>query len=173
MSDSPDAVPLNPDILKGLRPILGGFVVTVHEGACETGSQIPNILFAQARGHCDNKPRQIGLNHDYNMTFSISPRECYYSPLKIRLSCSKQEPFRVLLPLLRHVVPLNDGNCRVTMPVGKGRCAGDALPHAFHIGVFKFIFTISTAIKHIYKESANIIEGCNVDCDTNDCWNFL
>ena len=29
-----------------------------------------------------------------------------------------------------------------------------------------------TAIKHIYKESANIIEGCNVACDTNDCWNF-
>ena len=67
---------------------------------------------------------------------------------------------------------LNDGNCRLTMPVGKGRCARDALPHAFHIGVFKFVFTISTAIKHIYKESANIIEGCNVACDTNDCWNF-
>ena len=70
--------------------------------------------------------------------------------------------FRVLLPLLRHVVPLN----------GKGRCARDALPHAYHIGVFKFVFTISTVIKHIYKESANIIEGCNVACDTNDCWNF-
>ena len=27
-------------------------------------------------------------------------------------------------------------DCRLTMPVGKGRC--DALPHAFHIGVFKF-----------------------------------
>ena len=84
----------------------------------------------------------------------------------------KREPFRVLLPLLRHVVPLNDGNCRLTIPVGKGRCARDALPHAFHIGEFKFIFTISTAIKHIYKESANTIEGCNVACDTNDCWNF-
>ena len=45
---------------------------------------------------------------------------------------------------------LNDGNCRLTMPVGKGRCARDALPQAFHIGVFKFVFTISTAIKHIY-----------------------
>ena len=52
------------------------------------------------------------------------------------------------------------------MPVGKGRCARDALPHAFHIGVFKFVFTVSTAIKHIYKESAHIIEGCNVACDT-------
>ena len=86
--------------------------------------------------------------------------------------CSKREPFHALLPLLRHVAPLNDGNCRLTMPVGKGRCARDALPHAFHIGVFKFVFTISTAIKHIFKESAHIIEGYNVACDTNDCWNF-
>ena len=86
--------------------------------------------------------------------------------------CSKREPFHALLPLLRQVVLLNDGNCRLTMPVGKGRCARDALPRAFHIGVFKFVFTISTAIKHIYKESAHIIEGCGVACDTNDCWNF-
>ena len=71
--------------------------------------------------------------------------------------CSKREPFHALLPLLRHVAPLNDRNCRLTMPVGKGRCAHDALPHAFHIGVFKFVFTISTTIKHIYKESAHII----------------
>ena len=28
-------------ILVGLRPALEGFVVTMHEGACETGSQIP------------------------------------------------------------------------------------------------------------------------------------
>ena len=62
--------------VKGLRPVLEGFVVPMHEGACETRSQIPrvrDVLFAQARVHWDNKPRQIGLNHDYNMTFSISP----------------------------------------------------------------------------------------------------
>ena len=35
-----------------------------------------DVLFAQARVHCDNKPRQIGFNHDYNMTFSIWPCEC-------------------------------------------------------------------------------------------------
>ena len=33
--------------IKGLRPVLEGFVVTMHEGACETGSQIPRAL---ARG---------------------------------------------------------------------------------------------------------------------------
>ena len=31
-------------LLKGLRPVLEGFVVTMHEGACETGSQIPRAL---------------------------------------------------------------------------------------------------------------------------------
>ena len=49
---------------------------------------------------------------------------------------------------------------------------GAPLPHAFHIGVFKFVKTISTAIKHICKESANIIEDCNAAFDTKDCWNF-
>ena len=28
-------------MFKGLRPVLEGFVVPMHEGACETGSQIP------------------------------------------------------------------------------------------------------------------------------------
>ena len=78
----------------------------------------------------------------------------------------------MLLPLLRHVVLLNEGNCRLTIPVVKGRCARDALPQAFHSGVFKFVETISTAIKHIYKESANMIEGYNAAFNTNDCWNF-
>ena len=32
---------------KGLRPVLEGFVVPMHEGVCETGSQIPRAL---ARG---------------------------------------------------------------------------------------------------------------------------
>ena len=29
-------------LFKGLRPVLEGFVVTMHEGACETGSQTGN-----------------------------------------------------------------------------------------------------------------------------------
>ena len=116
----------------------------------------------------DNKPQQIGLNHDYNMTFSISQRECYYSPFKIRIWCLKQELFRVLLPLLHHVVPLSDGNCRLTMPVGKGRCARDALPHTFDMGVFRTVKKNSTTIKYISNQWANIIEGCNVAFDTND-----
>ena len=63
--------------------------------------------------------------------------------------CSKREPFHALLPLLRHVVPLNDGNCHLTIPVVKGRCAREALPH-------------HTTIKHIYNESENLNGSCDV-----------
>ena len=70
--------------------------------------------------------------------------------------CSKRGPFHALLPLLRHVVPLNDGNCRLTIPVVKGRCAREALPHAFNIGVFKYGKSNPTTIKHIYNESTNL-----------------
>ena len=75
-------------------------------------------------------------------------------------------------PIVTSRGALNDGNCRLTIPVDKGRFARDALPHAFHIGVFKFVKTISTAIKKYLKEFANITEGCNVVFETNDCWNF-
>ena len=33
-----------PGMLKGLRPVLEGFVVTMHEGTCETGSQILRLI---------------------------------------------------------------------------------------------------------------------------------
>ena len=72
--------------------------------------------------------------------------------------CSKRETFHALLPLFRHVVPLNDRNCRLTMPVGKGRCAREALPHAFNSGVFKYGKSNPTTIKLIYNKSENLNE---------------
>ena len=42
----------------------------------------------------------------------------------------------MLLPLLCHVVPLKNGNCRLTMPVG--RSAHDPLPETSKIRMFKF-----------------------------------
>ena len=90
------------DLFKGLRPVLEGIVVTIHEGVCETGSQIPRPnglgigrTVLTSRVHCDNKPRQIGLNHVYNMTFSISPREFMNIVIEARA-------IRMLLPLLHH-----------------------------------------------------------------------
>ena len=55
----------------------------MHEGLCEQyvkslGLMAPgfDFFFARTLVHCDNKPQQIGLNHNYNMTFSILTREC-------------------------------------------------------------------------------------------------
>ena len=80
---------------------------------------------------------------------------------------SKWEPFHALLPLLRHVVPLDDGNCRLTIPVVKGRCAREALPHAYNIGIFKYGKSYSTTIKYIYIESENLNESCDIAFDSN------
>ena len=86
--------------------------------------------------------------------------------------CSKREPFLALLPLLRHVVPLNDGNCRLTIPVVKGRCAREALSHAFDIGMFKYGKSNPTPIKHMYNESENLNESCDIAFDSNNWWNL-
>ena len=72
--------------------------------------------------------------------------------------CSKREPFHAILPLLRHVMPINDGNCCLTIPVVKGRCALEALPHAFNSSLFKYDKSNPTTIKHIYNESENLNE---------------
>ena len=86
--------------------------------------------------------------------------------------CSKREPFHALLPLFRHVVALDDGNSRHTILVFKGRCAREALPHAFKIGMFKYDKSNSTTIKHIYNESENLNESCDVAFQSNDWWNL-
>ena len=57
------------------------------------------------------------------------------------------------------------------IPVGKGRCIGDVLPHTFNIGVFKSIENISTTIKHILM-NLQIFQGCNVAFDASACCNF-
>ena len=149
------------------------------------GNDLPQELncltsLGRSTSHIGNKTKLSSLSIDRQLKFKITAwpklgnKAAVNGNKSIKCTGSYFTAVKAssLLPLLRHVVSLNDGNCRLTMPVGKGRCARDALPHAFHFGVFKFVFTISTAIKHIYKESANIIEGCNVACDTNDCWNF-
>ena len=86
--------------------------------------------------------------------------------------CSTREPFHALLPLLRHVVPLNDGNCHLTIPVVKGRCDREALPHAFDIGVFKYGRSNHTTIKQSCNESENLNGSCDVAFDSNNWWNL-
>ena len=55
-------------------------------------------------------------------------------------------------------VTWNDGNCRLTIPVVKGCCAREALPHTFDIGVSKYGKSNPTIIKHIYNESENLMK---------------
>ena len=55
--------------------------------------------------------------------------------------------------MLRHVVPLHDGNCRLTRDAVKGRAARDSLPNIFDISMFKSGKKNSTTIKHIYNET--------------------
>ena len=117
-------------LLKGLRPVLKGLVATMHEGACKQEVQSRgrwsdglDVLFTQARVHCHYKTRQFALIVFMIWLFVILPRGYYYSTLKRRMLCSKREPSRLLITLLRHAVPFNDEKCRLTMPVVKGRCA--------------------------------------------------
>ena len=85
-------------------------------------------------------------------------------------TCSTWEPFHALLPLFRHVMPVIDGNCRLTIPDVKGRCARERVPDAFDIGVFKYYKNNPTIIKHIYNESGNLNDSCDVVFDSNNLW---
>ena len=59
-------------------------------------------------------------------------------------------------------------HCYVTWcPLTKGRCARDALPQAFDIGVFKYVNN-SITTKYIYNESANLNDNCDDAFDNND-----
>ena len=84
----------------------------------------------------------------------------------------KREPFHALLPFLRHVGPFNDGICPLTIPVVKGHCDHEALPHAFNNGVFKYRKSNPTTIKDIYSEFENLNESCDVAFDSNNWWNL-
>ena len=81
---------------------------------------------------------------------------------------SKREPFHALLPLFRHVVPLNDGDCRLTIPVVKRHCAREVLAQAFDIGVFRYGKSNPATIKHINNESENLNESCVVAFDIDN-----
>ena len=55
----------------------------------------------------------------------------------------------------------NDANRYLTMPIIKGRCGHDPLPHIFQIGGYECSKNNSTTIEHNYNEFANLI--CELD----------
>ena len=122
--------------------------------------------------HCDKNPDRSALIMIITWHFQFHPMNVSNLRIKHAYMCSKREPFHALLPLLRDVVPLNDGNCHLTIPVVKGGCACEALHHAFNIGVFEYGKSNSTTIKHIYNKSENLNESCDVAFDRNNWWNL-
>ena len=118
----------------------GGFVVTMHEGACETGSQIPRPIGRGIWCTVRTSPNTLWQQTPPELVLiTIITWHFSFQPVDVsNLSVKGAYVLEALLPLLRHVVPLNDGNCRLTIPVVKGRCAREALSHAFNIGVFKY-----------------------------------
>ena len=143
-------VVIPPHFVQGIKTGSGIFL-SQYRRAC--AKQDFDALFTQARMHCDNKRRQIGLNQDCNMTFSISPCELWMLVFSIWNTNMVLEGRAVsrATPIVSSRGALNDGNCHLTMPVSKGRCARDALPHTFVIGVFKTVKKNSNTIKHIYN----------------------
>ena len=76
----------------------------------------------------------------------------------------------MLLPMLRHMVPLGNGNCYLIIPVVKRCCSYDALPQIFHTDIFK-CGKNSSITKNIYNEIVSLIDSCDVAFDNNDWWN--
>ena len=107
--------------------------------------------------YCSHKPECIGTtNPDRSVLITLILWHFQSHPVNVSNlhvkghMCWKREPFHALLPLLHHVVPLNGGNCRLTIPVVKGRCAREALSHAFNIGVLKYGQSNPITMKHIF-----------------------
>ena len=72
-----------PDIFKGLRPVLEGFVVTMHEGACEIGSQIPRALDLT---YCSHKPECIvTTNPDRSVLITIITWHFHFRPMNVSI----------------------------------------------------------------------------------------
>ena len=81
----------------------------------------------------------------------------------------RAESFSMPLPLLRHVAPLNDRNCLLTVPVVKvkGRRDRDPLLEITKIWVLKCGKSSSTNVKPVYNESGKFIESHAVHFDIN------
>ena len=122
--------------------------------------------FAQARAHCDNKPRQIGVNTiiTWHLQFHLENIDI----LHLNYEYGSRIESRFATPIVTSRNAPNDGNCRLTMPGVKGRCARDVLLTP----LISAGLNNSTTIKHIYNEFVNIIEGCDAIFDISDCWNF-
>ena len=71
---------------KGLRPVLEGFVVTMREGACKTGSQIPRALARWILTYCSYKPECIvTTNPDRSVLIAIITWHFQFCPVNVSI----------------------------------------------------------------------------------------
>ena len=162
-------------IFKGLRPVVEGVCCHNAQGRVQNRKSNPEDFSPKDLTYCSHKPECIvTTNPDRSILITIITWHFQFHHMNVGNIHGKgayvleAKPFHALLPLLRHVVFLNDGNCRLIIPVIKGCCAHEVLPHAFNIGVFKYGKSNSTTIKHIYNESENLNESCGVAFDSNN-----
>ena len=78
----------------------------------------------------------------------------------------------VFLPLLRQMVRHKHGNDCVIMPIVKDAVLVTRRYLDFDIGLFKYSSSHLFTIKHIYNESVDSTEICDIIFDTND-WFYL
>ena len=143
-----------------LRPILKYFVVTCTRARANRKSWSFGLrprswtyyshVSEWQQNLSDNKTWQFGLNYGHKMTFLISPHEGDYSSNQRQIWCLKWWPFCVL-PLSHHVVPRNYRRTRDAELVIRYLI----LLICESLNSMKSNYT---TIKHVYIESANLIE---------------
>ena len=117
-------------------------------------------------------------NHDRLVLITIITWHFQFHPVNVSILRLKYEfrarsKSRLLCYFNCYVTwcPLMMGIVASQYPSSRLHCACDTLPHSFNIDVFETVKNNSTTIEHIYNESVNFIDNCDVAFDTTDLWN--
>ena len=150
----------------GHKDPLSRFVVTVHEGACEQE--------VRSRG-CSHIPECMVTAHTHRSVI-ITIVTCHFPFYLVNFTtkCEYGVQRESRFACFSHYCVTW---CLLTTGIVDSQCSSskDAVlvtrqPTPL-ISACLNLFKNSTTIKHIYNEFVNIIEGCNVTFDTNDCCN--
>ena len=142
-------------LIKGLRPVLERFVVIMHEGGCKTESEADadrprDLAYCTCKPECivTTTPDRSILITIITWHFQFPLVNCSILHLRYEYGSPSKRRFTCYSPCYVTWCPFTTGIVASQCPVGTGRCACDALPHTFNIGVFKTVNKNSTTIKH-------------------------
>ena len=130
---------------QGIKTGSGGVCSHNADGRVRNRNPNPEADMPSDLTYCSHKPEYIvTTTPNRSVWITIITWHFQFHIVNVSILHSKYETgarsenrFSCYSHCYGHVVSLNDGNCRLTMPVGNGRCARDALLHIFEIGVFK------------------------------------